>query len=184
MNNAPRANLALLRVLGVLLLSLSAMAQAQFHAIGPGREPDVLALFAPHSMGSEVVEGWTLDSVNIQPDSITVTLRGPADAETGLHLTYREPDTEANGSASFVVEERGEARFAPARDAILAALQDNDDATFWGPSGLSVSALEPALNGELPSMHRADPWLTAGLGSLALLVAMFAFIRRRRATQE
>ena len=82
--------------------------EAQAPVIGPGRESEVVALFAPHAMGAEVADGWTLSGITIEARAVTAALtRGEQRASVALHPTGA-PGVEATAaSASFELEERG-----------------------------------------------------------------------------
>ena len=103
--------------------------------IEPGREQEVLALFAPYALGKEVTPGWRLWGVNINRSNIKVSVRGPEDRDVGFLLDH--PDREQKPDArskSFAISLSEPARAGPAKgpiDALVAAVQKNDNGRFW-----------------------------------------------------
>lgn len=117
----------------ILLLSSVSVAHAQIppsaYVIEPGREEEVLALFAPYRLGSEVAGGVTLANVRIEPTGIVAELAGPAREKTELRLAHpdavREP-SETSPSFAMSWDEEGDAVRA-----LAAAVVRNDGGGFW-----------------------------------------------------
>ena len=138
-------------VLGLLVCLAPELGAAQY--IGPGREAEVQALFAPHALGDEVAPGRVLVRLRIEPTSIHVGLAPTADDAPDGWVELQRPDGRARDVPSFVV-----AGDDPARAAIVRAVQRNDDGTFW------ADAVTPSTG---RVQQRVLPeW---GLGLLALL---------------
>ncbi len=120
-------------LLGTALVASAAAAQAP--VIGPGREDEVMALFAPYGLGERVAPGWTLDSVELEPTRIRAIMR----SDEGLaSLTLEHPSNAPEGavsSPSFAVIQEGDPRSQAARATLMRALRVNDRGDFWeGPS--------------------------------------------------
>lgn len=98
-------------------------------SIGPGREDDILALFA----NAELPVGWTLDGVAIERFEIVGRLTGPAEDTATLVLAHPLNTDEPTGqTASFGYrwEAPTEAGAAAAR-ALSEAVERNDNGRFW-----------------------------------------------------
>lgn len=94
--------------------------------IGPGREGDVLALFAPYRLGDEVAAGWRLGGVNIEARRVVATLSPPEGEAATLTLELADrPDARAR-SASFALMRGGAAEGAAALDALERAVREHD----------------------------------------------------------
>jgi hypothetical protein len=122
------------------LLLVGAPGRAQT-VIGPGREGDVLALFAPHGLEREVVPGWKLWNVRIAAESIHVELVGPDGSSAELRLVKRAGGAESSASFDVLRDSRsrtGDARAAA--DALVAALVQNDPGGFWQTGAPEVGA--------------------------------------------
>lgn len=142
-------------------------------SIEPGREREVLALFAPYELGREVKDGWKLWNVGIARQSIQVELRGPNELKAFLTLTERVDASEA--SASFGITRdagcvSGPAR--PAADSLVAALGKNDAGGFWRARTVSTEQSREAS----PSSPVAVAW---PLGVALVSVALMLWVARR-----
>ena len=104
----------LLIVLVPRLASASPPAADSQPVITPGREEEILALFAPHAVGAELVPGWTLHSFSIEVSTISVWVAGPEDTYANLALdhpdnarvwtrasTWRKVETETRSLLAF-----------------------------------------------------------------------------------
>jgi len=158
--------------------------------IGPGREPQVLALFAPSGMGDEVVRGYRLGAVAIRPREIEVSLEErtpstPPSAPLVVRLVAHDaplPDgMDAIAESESFVLAADSALAGPQRAALVqlgARVRQNDHGRFWTEVA-SVQADESALDG-------------AGFGTLALyaggatLIAavVLVVLKRRRASKH
>ncbi len=134
-------------VLAVVLcaLGVTSAAQAQEPSIGPGQERNVLALFAPHTLGAEVARGFALWGVSIERTRVVVTLR--ASGGRDVTVTLLHPDFGQGAVArtrSFAVLRSGAAGLDAdaAFRALLIALTRNDRGHFWGAAAEAVSHRE------------------------------------------
>lgn len=181
------AVVALLLVLTSVVPTPSA---AQGFAIGPGREAEVLALFAPHALGDELVEGCRLDGVQIEPRQIVVRLAGPSEPVV-VRLQPRSSRSDVPRSASFSF--RGDGLDHPAALALMRAVRANDDGTFWEGESL-VEVLPDVLDGTARGegsfdlagyigrnrIVRDSPWPSLLSAGAALVLIALSFVRRRR----
>ena len=166
---------------------LEPQSAAALPAIEAGREADTLALVAPYAVDGAVASGWRLTGVAIRPDGVRFALTGPAGVAAALELSHRSaegPPPDAR-SSSFALRTTGGG--APGADAALAALiaavQANDDGTFWRTKALPDTPLGAV---------RRLPWFVSGpgrwaldglvLSALALLALLVSLGRQLRAT--
>lgn len=173
-----------------LLLGAAAGASAQGPIIGPGREEEVTALLAPHALGEEVADGWTLHAIRIGAHRITVSLRAADGAEARLELAHPEHAPDASARApSFAVLQPDDPASAAARAALLRALRANDDGTFWdeppvlapgGPREPSGERAGPAVPRPTTRESPAGPVLVA---LLAVVGAGLGLLRRGRSRE-
>jgi hypothetical protein len=112
------------------LLTADAFGQT---VIESGRESEILALFTPYALASDVVENWQLRHVSIQTRTVDCQLVGPAGAHAVLRLAHPERAPKgAEKSGSFWLRRmdssgKGEAALA----ALAAAVHANDAGRFW-----------------------------------------------------
>lgn len=169
-----RRSLALAWV--VALSSCAALtAEAQtVHVIGPGREGEVVGLFAPHALGDEVRDGYRLRGVAIDRGVVRATLgRGERTATVELHHPEAAPeDAPRSASFAFVVEAPDEARVA-AR-ALVDAVRANDDGSFWRDVGTTAEARSFFTWGTSTWVSFVD-----GLGLLALVLGLGLLLSAR-----
>lgn len=114
----------------MLVCAFAARAWAQ-PVIEPGRERDVVALFAPHGLGDEIAPGWKLWGIDVQRSKIRVSVRGKAGDRPCLvlrHPSAAPPD--ATRTKEFAVERLGSCPPAVAR-ALASAVQSNERGGFW-----------------------------------------------------
>jgi len=184
--NVARRVLAVLVVLGAWL-AFAAGVDAQAHAIGPGNEARVLALFAPYTLGGEVAAGHRLWGVSIERTRVHITLRAADGSEATLALQH--PDDTLRSDArteSFAVvfgPEPGSAAMA-ARRALVTAITRHDAGNFWSETaGTTTEASSPIGDGLLQIaflallslflagrlLARESRWLAGGL--VAVVVA-------------
>jgi len=150
--NAARRVLVVLVVLGAWL-AFAAGVDAQAHAIGPGNEARVLALFVPYTLGGEVAAGHRLWGVSIERARVKITLRAADGSEATLALQH--PDDTLRSDArteSFAVvygAEPGSAAMA-ARRALVTAITRHDAGDFWSETaGTTTEATMPVHDGLL-----------------------------------
>jgi hypothetical protein len=141
---------ALVVVAGVWLGMVSAV-RAQAHAIGPGHEARVLALFAPYTLGGEVAGGHRLWGVAIARTHVNVTLRAADGSEATLALKHPDDTMRRDArSGSFAIvygSEPGRAAL-DARRALVAAIVRNDAGGFWEETaGTTTEATSPVADG-------------------------------------
>ena len=70
----------------LMLVSIDALAGS--HVLRAGRDKDVLALFAPYGLGSNVVGGWKLWSVSIEAKQIVIGLHESSGREERFSLVH------------------------------------------------------------------------------------------------
>ena len=118
----------------LFVFAFCASAFAAQPVIEAGREADVLRLFAPYGLGSEVAAGWRLSNVAIRQTEIEVGLGQASEQDASFILVHptRTP-SDAIRTPSFAV-----ARDVPdqpdvraVRDALIQAIRNNDDGKFW-----------------------------------------------------
>jgi hypothetical protein len=123
----------MIRALAILALLLAVCSTAEATpVIAAGREKEVMALFAPHTLGHEVVAGWKLMNVRVQPDNIAVELAGPGGAFASFRLLH--PDaapSDAVRTPSFAVVRETPAAADQAIAPLVVALRKNDKGGFW-----------------------------------------------------
>jgi hypothetical protein len=115
----------------VVLTLMSGRAEAS-PVIPPGKEAVVLGLLAPHSMGSEVVPGCTVRSVQIGARTIDIVVLAPGEELGSMRLSPPSRFGGGTGSKSFEIEI--EAKNDPVRECVEVvrkAVLANDDGTFW-----------------------------------------------------
>lgn len=175
----------LLVVTALLLVAVPGAALGKTSVIEPGREQEVLALFAPHALQAEVADGFRLMNVAIRPVEIVVELRHADGTSAHIRLVNAADVDAAERSASFSVlrDERattGDARFAA--DRLVRALVHNDRGDFWrvevagdprpGPAGQRERELPRGLSLGIP------------LGIAALTMAGMLLMARRKQRRE
>lgn len=115
-----------------MLVSFEALAGP--HVLRAGREKDVLALFAPFSLGSSVEGGWKLWSVSIEAKQIVVGLRESNGREERFTLVHPEdaPDVPEHSQSFALV--RSSSR-NPSSDKAVGVLFEtmgkHDTGGFW-----------------------------------------------------
>lgn len=158
-----------------LMLSASLAKAGEEQIIGSGREAEVMALFAPYSLGGAISGGFKLWNVSIGADHIDVELKDEAGALVRLKLGPRAGQSET--TASFGVTRDGEAQMGPAREAadvLLARVRANDRGEFFRRNvEREGRAVEPA------SLTRGLAW-PIGLGLATGLLMLWARGRRAR----
>ncbi|MEZ4222709.1 MAG: hypothetical protein R3B13_17335 [Polyangiaceae bacterium] len=158
---------------------LPAVAQAQTAILRGGREREVLALFAPYTLGAEVADGVKLWNVRVEPERIVVELAGATPASFSLEHPSRASGKER--SKSFVVRRDASANAGAARDAVdrlVARVQANDTTDFWDTQQRESGA------GPIPSGPSARFRGAVGSALITGLFALFALglakVRLRR----
>ena len=148
----------------VWCVALEALAQPR---IAPGREADVMQLFAPYELGDEVAAGYALWNISIETDRVEVQVRGPEGVAPSLVLRHRAAIETDERTRSFAIARAAHARDGPAgaaADALIARVTANDDGSFWSvPERSLVEQI-----GVAPDDARSGP-LVWRLGSFALL---------------
>ncbi|MCB9566962.1 MAG: hypothetical protein H6710_07090 [Myxococcales bacterium] len=143
-------------------------------AIPPGREAAIVELLAPYRLGAEIVDGWTLRSINTEVSTIHVWVEGPEGALA--HLTLDHPGyapARARRSAGFAI---AQAEAPPGSERALAELEAAvvaaDDGSFWGTSGSAATLEVDDDRGRGRFASGARGWAGDGLLLLAGLVAL------------
>ena len=158
-------------MLAVLLFAADAHARP---VIPPEREEEVQALVLPHRLGNEVARGWVLQSIAIELATIRVrVVDGDGRvAEIVLdHPDYAPPSATPHESFAISIASRPSGSEL-AIEAVLAALERNDDGGFWGTHGTV------AVDGEPDARFATGPiaWLRDGLVLSAIFVGALAWL--------
>ncbi|MCC6647133.1 MAG: hypothetical protein IT374_16365 [Polyangiaceae bacterium] len=172
MPRLPRWLVACLTVAAAWLMAATARAGEDVApSIEAGREAEILALFAPISLGAEVTPGWRLMNVEVGARAIRCVVDGPGGAHATLTLSHPSsaPDARASRSFALVAEPAGHA----ALDALEARVMANDRGGFFRLRLPPPSDDAPRTRS--PSVVQA--WATdgivwlVGLAALSLLLA-------------
>jgi hypothetical protein len=138
-------------VLAVVWLGAVSLAHAQAHAIGPGHEARVLALFAPYALGGEVADGHRLWGVAIDRTRVQITLRARDGSDATLALQHPDDTIRSDArSESFAIVYGSEpgSPAQEARRALVAAIVRNDAGGFWeATAGTTTEATSPLADG-------------------------------------
>ena len=160
------------------LVSWAHPASAHPYMLPGGREKDILALFAPFTLGKEVAAGFALWNVSIEQQRIVVGLREPKGREARITLVHPDDDAarpEAPRSSSFVAarEPTGDPEVEKAVAALLGALAQNDLGGLWiEPRPRAV----PRSSGVAPIQARVAAYASGQWGDLDGIVALFGFV--------
>lgn len=122
----------------MLLLLLSLLSRGvsaqQVPIIESGREHEIVALFRPHQLGGEVVPGWRLMNIRVQPTYIEVEVEG-SDRSAFFRLDHPEASRHHSDSTKSFAISRGEnateGDAARAVTLLIEALRKNDAGEFW-----------------------------------------------------
>jgi len=145
----------------VLVVATGAAAQ-DVPVIESGRDAEVQALFAPHALGDEI-EGARFMSIAIDVDRITLGVdRGEVRWEAVLRHP-EHPEAGARETASFAITSAED----PALEALLGALEDNDEGRFWRTRAAPPDAMRSQAR-----FDYARSWLRDGVVWTALLVLL------------
>lgn len=170
MAGLPRWLVACLALAAVWLAAATGRADADSApSLEAGREAEVLALFAPFTLGGEVTPGWRLMDVAIGARSIRCVVEAPAGGRAAMTLAHPSSAPGARTSRSFaiVLEPDGHAALA----ALAARVVAND------PGGFFRVRLPPP-RADVGSNTIAAPrsplvsWMTDGVVLLAALAAL------------
>lgn len=150
--------------------------------IEAGREQEIVALFAPHKLGGEVIPAWRLMNVRVQPSYIEVEIQGPG-RSAHLRLDHPSGSTKhTDTTPSFAItrgENAGEGDGKRAVDAVIEAIRKNDGGKFWRTTAEEKPAgAEPAPAERRPISGIVIPAL---LSAALLGFGIAFFVRRRRA---
>ncbi len=129
----PRHPLFLVFLFFALML-VTVQAFAGPHVLRSGREKEVLALFAPYSLGSNVQGDWKLWSVSIEAQKIVVGLRAAGGREERFSLVHPDdaPQTPQRSQSFVLVRSSSKNPSSdPAVDKVLETLAKNDTGGFW-----------------------------------------------------
>ncbi len=112
---------------------VAAPAWADEPVIEEGRERDVLGLFAPYELGGEVLPGWILSEVQIEPTRVIVAALGPRAERSEIVLVHEDAAESEEVTASFAVlrspTDNEVARHVQTR--LIEAVRRNDGGRFW-----------------------------------------------------
>ena len=168
-------------LIGLLAVPSAALAQLDdaVPVIEPGREREVLALFAPHRLAREVTGGVVLANVRIEPTRIVAELSRDGAAVGEVALEHRGAQGEpARSSASFAITwsvPPGDEDALAAARAVTDAVVRNDPGGFF-----RVHAMPPAGPGIGDLGRRGGAWVADGtLLFLAALVLLLAIVGRQ-----
>lgn len=126
---------ALLLLLAIAMPAAPATAE-EAHHIGPNREAEVLALLAPHNLGDDVLPGWRIMTVAIEPTLIRVGLEDAQAQGAELLLENRgaAPNAPFTSTSFAITIVEGEVASGPAAEALarlITSIQANDKGSFW-----------------------------------------------------
>ncbi len=145
-------------------LFASAGASAQ-GVIESGREQEILALFRPHRLATEVTPGWKLWEVQVSPQSIRVEVRGPGDRRAAFRMIESE-----DPARSFRIERESAADpgGAIALETLEVAIRNNDHGGFFRTAVVPRKA------------QRADRsrFLAVPIVTTVVAVGVMVFVRR------
>jgi hypothetical protein len=116
------------------LLLVSFEAWAGRYVLRAGREKDILALFAPYTLGSKVAGTWNLWSISIEPRRIDLALREINGHEEHFSLVHPEDATdksEQTKSFAFVRSSSKDASLQQAASLLFSAANEHDIGGFW-----------------------------------------------------
>ena len=155
-------------------LALADVAQAQVPVIEPGREAQVLALFAPYALGTDVQPGVRFSGISIDRSSITATVTSSDGTAQLVLLHPRSPNAPSRRTVSFALRVQGNGDPRAAAGLLADAVSQNDQTPFWrvvaDTSGASqVGPVAPTLDG-----------LSVDLALLALLLGLIFLALRAR----
>ncbi|MDI1449364.1 hypothetical protein [Polyangium sp. 6x1] len=181
--------MTLRRALSFLLFVLALVvwaprAFAHPYMLPGGREKDVLALFAPFTLGKEIDAGFALWNVSIEQQRIVVGLREPKGREARLSLVHPEDTAaraEAPRSSSFVAlrDPTGDPAAEKAVTTLLEALARNDHGGLWiEPTPSSSKSVRPTQR--IATAFASGQWGDLdGIAVLAAFVVLAAVIAAR-----
>lgn len=161
-----------------LAVIFSAMTASAQHLIGPGQEPVVLGLLAPHELGHEIEAGYALWNVAIEAERVVVTLRTREGRETTLTLLHPDDAPESTPrTSSFAVVTGGasEPGATRARGALLSALRQNDHGGFWAAADDTVTVSRPPAGFSLGHWGTSD-WVPLDGAVVVLLIYLLALL--------
>ena len=158
--------------------ALAQLGSGEVPVIEPGREREVIALFAPHDLTGEIEAGVVLANVRIEPTRIVAELAREGDGVGEVVLEHEDARGDpAVSSESFAitwtVRPGDEGALAAARTLARAVVQ-NDEGGFYRMRAI------PRAPGDSPLARRgaASAWLVDGtllfLGALILLLSIVA----------
>ncbi|MDI3284135.1 hypothetical protein [Polyangium sp. 15x6] len=167
----------LLFVLALVLWAPRALAHP--YMLPGGREKDVLALFAPFTLGKEIAAGFALWNVSIEQQRIVVGLREPKGREARVTLVHPEDEAarpEAPRSSSFVAvrDSTEDPAAEKAVATLLEALARNDRGGLWiEPPRAKPTSIAPGVTTSSPRVaaYAAGQW-----ADLDGIVALFGFV--------
>jgi len=175
-----------LRALGLcvalICVALPAAALEATPVIEPGREVEVLQLFAPHTLETELAGGFRLENVSIRPTEIVVELRRTDGATASVRLQRRGTPGTREESRSFALARDASATAGaakPAADLLVAAVKRNDRGSFWR----AEARTGPVHGSAPPEVLRVPLSLALGVpaGIFALTALAMLFSSRRPA---
>ncbi|TKC92987.1 hypothetical protein [Polyangium fumosum] len=160
------------------LVSWAPAASAHPYRLPGGREKDVLALFAPFTLGTEIAAGFALWNVSIEQQRIVVSLHEPKGREVKLSLVHPDDDAarpDAPRSSSFVAvrDPTGDPDAEKAVAKLLEALARNDHGDLWIEPRPRAA---PRSSGMAPSQARVAAYAAGQWGDLDGIVALFGFV--------
>jgi hypothetical protein len=148
--------------------------------IEAGRENEVLALFKPFGLGSEVLAGWKLENVSIQPQYIQCQLENKAEKRKVLLFITHEESTKNRelksksfvfyGKPSLLAENAKSDAGTQASLRLVEAIRTNDPGGFWHVRLPPPSSQFYADNSKTIGFFRA--WATDGILLFGLLLVI------------
>lgn len=162
-------------VLLTIWLSWPAPASAERPVIPPGREPEILQLFEPHTLGDELAPGWTLHSMSVDKATVIIWVAGPQQAYAKVMLDH--PDYGPRGAEPLPSFAWSVAESAPGAEPALAKLRGriaaNDDGRFWAAAPVAEAGVVEDVR-----TRAVLGWLSDGLLLALGLAALLAMLLR------
>lgn len=115
-------------------LFVSVDAFAGQYVLRAGREKDIVALFAPYTLGQKVSGNWSLWSISIEPRRINIGLREGSGRDEHFSLVHiDDADDKSEHSKSFVLVRPAskEASLQQSATLLLSAVIEHDGGGFW-----------------------------------------------------
>lgn len=142
----------------LLLVGFDAVAAPR--VLRPGREKDILALFAPYGLGSKVTNHWKLWSIAIEAQRVEVHLQDPSGHDERFTLVHPDEASDVSERTSSFALQRASLKDSSSQEAatlLFQAANKHDHGGFWEePKQDQVKPSQPStMTTPSPSMSRA-----------------------------